>query len=216
MTLKLRFLATAAALFGIFGQAQAGPPLDFFGTFTQDDNVRTFSFANQANSSVTIETFSYAGGTDPTGRVVAAGGFDTVFGLFDATGALLQIGDDGATRTDPVTGAAFDALVTLTLAPGTYFIALAEYDNYPIGPQFSNGFLEAGKGNFTSLYGCSAGKFCDINGFSRTGNFDVAISGAAIAAVPEPSTTALMSLALLGLIGRSKLARRFAAGRGRA
>ena len=201
MLKQLRLAAAAAALFVCAGQAGA-VPLSFSGTFTADDNLRTFNFSVTGPGTVTIETFSYAGGTDPVRGAVAAGGFDPVFGLFTASGTLVGVGDDGATRLDPVTGAAFDAFVSMTLAAGNYFVALAEYDNYPIGPTFASGFTRTGAGNFTSTFGCSAGRFCDINAFSRTGNFDVAITGTTVAAaVPEPSTFALMSVALAGVAG---------------
>ena len=202
MLKQLRLATAAAALFAYVGQAGA-VPLSFAGTFTSDDNLRIFNFSVTAPGTVSIETFSYAGGTDPVRGAVAPGGFDPVFGLFTASGALVAVGDDGATRLDPVTGAAFDAFVSMTLTAGNYFIALAEYDNYPIGPTFASGFTRTGTGNFTSTFGCSVGRFCDVNGFSRTGNFDVAISGTAVAAapVPEPSTFALMSVALAGVAG---------------
>ena len=194
MLKTLQLFATAAALL-IPALAQA---LVFSGTFTRDDEIRLFSFTTNGTAPVTIETYSYAGGVDTAGHVIPRGGFDPVFGLFTAAGALVAVGDDGATRIDPVTGAAFDALLTQTLAAGSYFVALGQFDNFPLGPNFSNGFLETGNPTFTAAFGCSQGRFCDINGFNRTGFFDLSITGSLV--VPEPGSLALLGLAVPGLL----------------
>jgi hypothetical protein len=194
MLKTLQLFATAAALL-IPALAQA---LVFSGTFTRDDEIRLLSFTINGTAPVTIETFSYAGGVDTAGHVIPRGGFDPVFGLFTAAGALVGVGDDGATRIDPVTGAAFDSLLTQTLAAGSYFVALGQFDNFPLGPNFSNGFLETGNPTFTAAYGCSQGRFCDINGSNRTGFFDLSITGPLV--VPEPGSLALLGLAVPGLL----------------
>jgi hypothetical protein len=187
-----RFLGCCAGLALAAAMPARAVPLSFSGAFTRDDDVRLFSFVTTGATTVTIETFGYAGGTDPLGHVSAGGGFDPVFALFTGAGTLLGYGDDGATRTDAVTGAAFDALLTTPLAAGRYFVALSQYDNFANGPSYSDGFLRAGQPTFTAANGCAAGRFCDINGFGRTGYYEIAISGAAVAAVPEPGKLAFV------------------------
>jgi hypothetical protein len=201
-----RVFKAAAVVALLLSSGVAGAvPLSFAGAYNRDDDVALFWFETSGASLVSIETFGYAGGTDPSGRVVAAGGFDPVFGLYDAAGSLLGIGDDGASRADPISGNAFDSLLSMSLGIGTYFVALAVFDNYPLGPSFADGFLRTGNGNFTAPFGCSAGRFCDVSGFSRTGGYALAISGATVAAIPEPSALALMSAALAGFTGWRRL-----------
>lgn len=166
------------------------------GTFISDDQVQLVPFRTASSGLVTIETFGYAGGVNAEGTAVAAGGFDPVFALFGSDGTLLGYGDDGATRVDPVTGGAFDAVLAISLPAGDYVVALSQFDNFAIGPTFAAGFLEAGSGNFTAAYGCAAGRFCDVNGANRNGSFAISISGAT---VPEPTTLALVGLLLPAL-----------------
>jgi hypothetical protein len=191
--LRKRLLFGAAASLLMATQAQA-VALSLSGTFTRDDEVRLLAFSTAATGLVTIETFGYAGGTDATGHTVAPGGFDPVFALFRSDGTLLGYGDDGATRIDPASGAALDALLSITLTAGHYFVAISQFDNFAIGPDFAAGFLEAGSATFTAAYGCAAGRFCDISGANRNGSFDISVNG--VAAVPEPATLALVGLGL--------------------
>ncbi len=188
-------LLGAATLVLMAAQAPAAA-LSVAGTFTRDDQVQLVPFKTGGSGLVTIETIGYAGGIDANGTAVAAGGFDPVFALFGSDGTLLGYGDDGATRADPVTGGAFDALLAILLPAGDYLVAVSQFDNFAIGPTFAAGFLEAGSGTFTAAYGCAAGRFCDVNGASRNGNFSISIRGAT---VPEPTTLALVGLVLPGL-----------------
>lgn len=190
--IRKHLLFSAAASLLIATQAQAAA-VSLSGTFTRDDEVRLLSFSTAATGLVTIETFGYAGGTDAAGMVVAPGGFDPVFALFSSDGILLGFGDDGATRTDPVTGAAFDALLAITLTAGNYVVAISQFDNFAIGPDDAAGFLEAGNATFTAAYGCAAGRFCGLDGADRNGGFNISVSGAT---VPEPTTLALVGLVL--------------------
>jgi hypothetical protein len=175
--------------------------ISFSGTFVNDNDTRSFQFQTLGGS-VTIETFGYAGGTDANGNVIPRGGFDPIFGVFNfATGALIAIGDKGAVRVDPLSGAAFDALLTVLLPSGAYRLVIAQFNNFPIGPNLSNGFLQAGNATFTASFGCSNGKFCDPVKFNRTGNFDVSVSGVQVigAAAPEPGSLALLAVSFSAL-----------------
>lgn len=197
-----------ASLLGM-GVASANT-FSFTGSFTADDQVELFSFDVLASSTVTLQTLSYAGGTNAASLVIPSGGFDPILSLFDSSGNLLNVTNDGSPNTDPSTGAALDSLLSLSLDPGMYTLALAQSDNQANGPTFADGFSEQGAGNFTSTYGCSNGFFCDITGANRNGNWALDISNVVSASetsstVPEPKTILIL---LAGVIGMFLLHRR--------
>jgi hypothetical protein len=204
----VQLLATAILLLPAVHVQSAN--FSFSGTLNRDDNIQLFGFGLSSPSTVTIRTFAYNGGTNSAGTVIPAGGFDTTVSLFNlSTGALLGFNDDGSVpplTINPVTGFAGDSLLTLSLAAGTYQVALTEFDNVPNG-NFSAGFFEQGKGNFTpSLTGCPGTAFCAVSlsapGFSqRNGNWALDILGATqiIALTPEPTSLMLFAFGLAGL-----------------
>ena len=203
-----QFLVTAMFLL-LAANAQSAN-FSFSGTFNRDDNVQLFGFGLGTAGTVSIRTFAYNGGTNSAGTVISAGGFDPTVSLFNlSTGALLGFNDDGSVpplTINPVTGFAGDSLLTLSLAAGNYRVALTEFDNVPNG-NFSAGFFEQGKGNFTpSLTGCPATAFCAVSlnapGFSvRNGNWALDIIGATgtFALTPEPASLLLFAFGLAGL-----------------
>jgi hypothetical protein len=181
----------------------------FSGAFTQDDNILEYQFTISALSTVTLQSFSYAG----DGSSIPAGGFAPVLSVFGAggSGPLTLLGfDDGGTAPagcgarliDPTSHLCLDSFLTLaSQAPGTYLVVLTENDNTPNGPDFAGGFNEQGNGNFTG------GPFLDPFGNQRTGNFDFTISGVDSAVLlPEPSTVSLF-IAGLGLLAFKRKAR---------
>jgi hypothetical protein len=174
----------------------------FSGNFESDDDVQLFRFAvdGPALNTVTLVTLSYAGGVSGAGNVVAAGGFDPVLALFDATGTLIAEDDDGRDIADSVTGESLDAFLQIGIPAGTYFAALTQTPNFALGPLLSAGFELVGTGDF-------AGGFVDVFGNQRDGHWAVDIVDAASAtlfpvAVPEPATAWLIAAALLMLGAR--------------
>jgi hypothetical protein len=177
--------------------------LSFTGNLAQDDSVATFVFAVSAPGQVTLHSFSYAGGINGAGAAIAAGGFDLGVSLFDAAGLLVLSQDDATPEcdgvaNDPVTNDCFDIRVVTNLAAGDYLVAVTQFDNAAVGPDLAAGFSRTGA-NFTSVFGCSAGQFCDVSAESRTSFWAVDVSGDGVAVVPAPAVGWLFGVVVAGL-----------------
>lgn len=202
---RLSPLVIAAGLL-VASPLAAAANVSFIGNFSQDDNLRLFSFSLSAPSTVTLVSRSYAGGTLANGTPISAGGFDVVLSLFDAAGAQLGVNDDaGSTScgpatiaTDPITGALYDSCLSQALGAGAYQVALTQYSNFPVGPLLSDGFSLAGLGNFTAC--AAAPAFCDATGSARSSAWALDILNVDSASTVPP-TTPVSAPGVLGLIG---------------
>lgn len=158
--------------FGL-GNAASAADFSFRGTFAQDDDVQLFDFSVLTPSAVTFRTYSYAGGTQADGTIIAGGGFDPVLTLFDGNGKFVAANDDddsGTVAQDPKTGQGYDSLLNLVLAAGNYTVALTQFGNFTNSANLADGFRQAGNGNYTSGFSrCTTDSpFCDFTGTLRT------------------------------------------------
>ena len=221
MSFRRMSLATAAAaVFLSMSAAASAASFSFTGAFNQDDDIRLFSFDLAATSTVTLQTWSYGGGTNAEGAVIPAGGFHPVVSLFSPSGMLMDSVSEGLCgpqMMDSATGLCGDAYMQKSLDAGSYTVALTQFFNVPVGPTLSGGFLQAGTGNFTGPT-CSdpGGSFldtADIDCDQRTNQYALDIVGvdaaaAADGAVPEPASLLLFVPALLfmGIVAHRRAA----------
>ena len=162
----------------------------FQGTFSHDDEKRSFYFSLTQSTTVTLRTYSYAGGQTVGGTTIPGGGFDPTLSLFDvATGLLIANNRDGTcatVSTDPVSGACWDARLTVNLPAGSYQAVLTIGDNLADGPTLTDSssgtpvyaFVYEGQGDYTTgPGGIGPPGLWDASGNKRTGNFTLGISG---------------------------------------
>lgn len=146
-------IALFAALFA--AQAHAAS-YSFTGNLSGDDDVQLFTFTVGTSSTVTLRTWSYAGGINAAGTTISQGGFDPILALFDSAGTLLGQNDDGSSSevaADSVTGAHYDTYLEAALAPGNYTVSVMQYSNFANGPNLSDGFPGSGTTGFEDATG---------------------------------------------------------------
>ena len=109
---------------------------------------------------------------------------------------------------DSVTSQQYDTFLQSFLGAGDYTVSVMQYYNFARGPNLSDGFRETGA-NFTFIYECSNGMFCDATGDNRDGHwaFDV-LNVESASAVPEPGTLGLLSMGLAGIAALRKRRRK--------
>lgn len=203
---------TVGALILMATPAQAAD-FSFTGTLPDANAVLFFDFNVGSASTVTLRSYSYAGGVNAAGAVIARGGFDPILSLYNvASGLRVGQNDDGScsqVATDAVTGVCYDVFFQQSLTPGDYRVALTAFSNF--GPETLGGSFDGG------------GSFTDATGDLRNSQFAFDVLGVSTAtgpggggpgAIPEPATW-LMMLAGFGMLGaalrRRKLSVRFAA-----
>lgn len=156
------------------------------GNFTADNDVFLYVLTATSPETLSASTSSYA-----------AGGFDPVLTLFTGSGAPVDNFGSGVG----------DAMLTDTLDPGTYLLALTEFPNVAIGT-LPEGFLFASDPTATGdNCGVSGEMFLDcITGMQRTSDFALTVNTTAV--TPEPSSWLLVlpGAALLAASRRRRMA----------
>ena len=174
--------------------------VSFQGTFGADNQVALFSITANSPETVTIQTYSYAGGVVGS-TAVPAGGFAPAAFLFDTLGdVVLTLPNDGTCShvgMDPTTEHCDDLFYENILGPDTFTLALAVYDNRPVD-MLADGFVQDSNPGFTCQQpGVTGGSFCDGTtalGDSRKGDYFLTITGADSVSeeAPEPGTLVLL------------------------
>jgi hypothetical protein len=182
--------------------------LDFSGHFLHDNDVQRFDFSVGLPGVVTLFSSSWNNG-----------GFDPILAIWDSAGNQIEEQDDGAFVGAQQSNSVFynvgefDSFLNINLAAGNYIATLTQYDNFSVSTLLADGFLRDAEPQFTSVFGCSNGSFCegslvDSNNNAvepnRTSAWDLHflnVANAHLNAVPEPSSLLLVGLAGLALMG---------------
>ena len=184
-------LASAAVLcLWTAGPARAGD-FSFTGTFAGDDDFQLFKISVAAGATITVRSWSYAGGVNAAGQTIAPGGFDPILGVALSFNGLVFIqrddGPEGTVPADAATGQAWDVLLKASqseLGPGDYTIILTQFDDYAKSFYLANRFEHSGNPTFTAAFpgpACPRGQFKDASASNAAKKARPAGSGSATA-----------------------------------
>lgn len=156
---------------------------------------------------VTAITYGFAGGTSATGAVVAAGGFEPYFSLFDASGNFLDstyLGTTCPAGAGSVGGNCYDVKLDAgTLAAGSYTLVLTAYENMSLAENTGSGTLADGFTGLGNLNGAENLNYAfDLN----LPNPVPTGGGGEPPLIPEPPSWSLLLTGLLvsGVVIRQK------------
>lgn len=164
------------------------------GTLSNPNDVIEYTFNVSAASNVSLQSFSYGGGTNAAGQTISAGGFEigelALFGPASGGSQLLAEFTQGTNLGCGAGGAATDGsgycgdiAGTASLAAGTYTVALTAFANLTNGLSLADGFT--GGGDFTT------------NGDTLNPDYAFDITGQNVSPVPEPATLLMLGSGLV-------------------
>jgi hypothetical protein len=174
---------------------------------TDGDYAQWAAFAGNFNvpvtSTMTAISFSYGGGTNGNGAVIARNGFEPYLSLFDTSGSFLTstFGTTCPTgaNTNIDTQQCFDVLLDGgVLNAGNYSIAISAFENLSFAENAGAGTLADG---FTGLGNLAQGE--DLHYA-----FDVILAPTTQSPVPEPGSGVLLSGAGLVWYLSTKISKR--------
>lgn len=201
----MKKIFAVALAFALSTTANAGLiTSSFTGDFDDNDARYYISFDVTAdNTNVNLVTWSYAGGVNLAGTVIADGGFDTQLFLFDSLGALITSDDDGSSTVSATSGNSYDSLISQALNIGSYTAVLTQYNSdFVSGDLFTGNWSNSGQSNYN---GRSSQYAFDISGNDLVNVTGLGLNVTPDVSVPEPASIALFGAAIFGLAVRRKI-----------
>jgi hypothetical protein len=204
----MKFKALAAAcLLGLSMGSSSAANFSFTGDFENDNDVQMFAFSVGSFSTVTLRSWSYAGGTNASGATIARGGFDPILALFTSAGVRIGEQDDAGcalVSPDAITAQCWDTNFNADIAAGDYVATIQQFNNFSLG-SLADGFMFDGPANANFRNG-----FVDATDDTRDAHWSFDILNVNQAAptnpVPEPGTFMLIGLGLAGFVAARKKA----------
>jgi hypothetical protein len=202
----------------IAGLCSAGT-ISYTGALASPEDTSLITITLSATSDVTLQTFSFGGGTNGAANTILAGGFDPFVGLFQGTGptALFLDGTSdtlsnylsepsacppaGLVTIGSVAGQCGDVRLQFNgLAAGMYTVLLSDADYVPNAVYEATGYLADG---FSDLTGgvfetCYDANDCNNNDTTNWA-LDIITAGGTSpsSSVPEPASLLLTGLGIV-------------------
>ncbi|MBM3788304.1 MAG: PEP-CTERM sorting domain-containing protein [Acidobacteria bacterium] len=199
-------------LSGLLNLTLSGTSLSFTGSldaFDPNDVYRTPVLYFDGGD-LRIQTWSYGGGVNAAGAVVAPDGFAPYVSLFagvDGNATFFASGFQGACPPAVPNPACYDVSVDILNVPaGSYIVALTTFPNMSFAENLGVGVLADGFIGFGTYYDPPPGSDTDrLPHFA----FDVVVTRAdtgdgTLSLVPEPSSAVLLGAAALGWLSISR------------
>jgi hypothetical protein len=180
--------------------------VSYTGTLSSPEDTFQTDVMLSSAGTLTLQTWSFGGGTNAAGTVIPSGGFDPFAGVFDSSGNLIQGTSDvltnygsfagcppaGLVAIGSVPGNCGDITMSLPLAAGTYTVLLSDAGYIPnaIFDNPSYGNLSEG---FTDFTGGAFQTCVDVNDCNNdTANWALDVTTpTSVTATPEPGSLAV-------------------------
>jgi hypothetical protein len=193
--------------------------VSYTGTLASPEDTWETNVTLSGAGTLTLQTWTFGGGTNAAGTAIPSGGFDPFVGVFDSSGDLIQGTSDGLTNyagfsgcppaglvaIGSVPGNCGDITLSLPLAAGTYTVLLSDAEYIPNAIFDSPSYGDLSEG-FTDLTGGAFQTCADLNDCNNdSANWALDVTTPTrVTATPEPGSLAVCALGLMVILATWK------------